>query len=113
MADIDIILLLLFVHLLNISEQAFSTLTLLVGHQEEHLAFQNLSDEVLAWLSICSEVQTPYSSADVTVTPSSLASLNPKWFTFLVPAYPAAAVTAFENPSDISTALLCIWILYI
>jgi len=26
-------------------------LTLLVGHQEEHLACKNLSDEVLIWLS--------------------------------------------------------------
>jgi len=33
-----------------------SVLILLVGHQEEHLACKNLSDEVLAWLSVC-EVQ--------------------------------------------------------
>jgi len=30
----------------------FSALTLLVGHQEEHLACKKLSDEVLAWLSV-------------------------------------------------------------
>jgi len=36
---------------------AFSALTLLVGRQEEHLACKKLSDEVLAWLSVCSEVQ--------------------------------------------------------
>jgi len=36
---------------------AFSALTLLVGHQEEHLALKKLSDEVLAWLSVWSEVQ--------------------------------------------------------
>jgi len=35
----------------------FSALTLLVGHQEEHLACKKLSDEVLAWLSVWSEVQ--------------------------------------------------------
>jgi len=35
---------------------AFSALTLLVGHQEEHLACKN-SDEMLAWLSVCTEVQ--------------------------------------------------------
>jgi len=29
-----------------------------VGHQEEHLARGKLSDEVLAWLSVWSEVQT-------------------------------------------------------
>jgi len=31
---------------------AFSTLTLMVEHQEEHLACKKLSDEVLAWLSV-------------------------------------------------------------
>ena len=37
---------------------AFSALTLLVGHQEEHPACKNwLSDEVLAWLSVRSEEQ--------------------------------------------------------
>jgi len=35
----------------------FYALTLLVGHQEEHLAHKNLSDEVLVWLSVWSEVQ--------------------------------------------------------
>jgi len=37
---------------------AFSALTLLVGQQEGHLACKNLSGDVLAWLSIWSEVQT-------------------------------------------------------
>jgi len=32
-------------------------LTLLVGHQEEQLAWKKLSDEVLAWLSVWSEVR--------------------------------------------------------
>jgi len=36
---------------------AFSALMLLVGHQEEHPACKKLTDEVLAWLSIWSEVQ--------------------------------------------------------
>jgi len=36
---------------------AFSALTLLVGHQEKHPACKKLSDEVLAWLSVWSEVQ--------------------------------------------------------
>jgi len=36
---------------------AFSALTLLFGHPEEHLTYKNLSDEVLAWLSVWSEVQ--------------------------------------------------------
>jgi len=37
---------------------AFSTLTLLVGRQERHLACKKLSGWVLAWLSVWSEVQT-------------------------------------------------------
>jgi len=36
---------------------AFNALTLLVGRQEEHPACRKLSDEVLAWLSVWSEVQ--------------------------------------------------------
>ena len=52
---------------------AFSALTLLVGRQEGHPARKNLSDEVLAWLSVWSEVQRlAYGPADATATPSSL-----------------------------------------
>jgi len=36
---------------------AFSALTLLVGHQEEHPAFKKLSGGVLVLLSVWSEVQ--------------------------------------------------------
>ena len=36
---------------------AVSALTLLVWHQEEHPSCKKLSDEVLARLSVCSEVQ--------------------------------------------------------
>jgi len=36
---------------------AFSTLTFLVGRQEEHLACKTLSSEVLAWLSVWIVVQ--------------------------------------------------------
>jgi len=35
---------------------AFSALALLVGRQEEHPAHKNMSDKVLAWLSVWSEV---------------------------------------------------------
>ena len=35
---------------------AFSASTLLVGHQEEHPAYKKLSDDVLAWSSVWSEV---------------------------------------------------------
>ena len=37
---------------------AFSALTLLVGRQEGHPACKKLSGGVLAWLSVCSKVQT-------------------------------------------------------
>ena len=37
---------------------AFSALTLLVGRQEGHPACKKLSGGVLAWLTVCSEVQT-------------------------------------------------------
>jgi len=37
---------------------AFSALTLLVERQEGHPACKKLSGEVLAWLSVWSEVQT-------------------------------------------------------
>jgi len=36
---------------------SFSALTLLVGRQEGHPACKTISDEVLAWLSVCSKVQ--------------------------------------------------------
>ena len=36
---------------------AFNALTLLVGRQEEHTTHK-MNDEVFAWLSVCSEVQT-------------------------------------------------------
>jgi len=37
---------------------AFSALTLLVGRQEWHPVCKKLSGRVLAWLSVCSDVQT-------------------------------------------------------
>ena len=55
---------------------------LLVGQQEQYLAHKNLSDEVLAWLSVCS-----YGPADSTTTPSSLLQKDPEWFILLVLAY--------------------------
>ena len=42
---------------LQYSTLEYSALTLLVGHQEEHPACKKLSDEVLVWLSVWSEVQ--------------------------------------------------------
>jgi len=52
------LLLLLTQYLLQLTKVfAFSALTLLVGRQEGHSACKNLSDVVLAWLSVWSEVQ--------------------------------------------------------
>jgi len=42
----------------NKKKSTFSALTLLVGRQEGHPACKKLSDGVLAWLSVWSEVQT-------------------------------------------------------
>jgi len=36
---------------------AFSALTVLVGHQEEHQACKKMSENVLLWISVWSEVQ--------------------------------------------------------
>jgi len=47
---------------------AFSALTLLVGRQEGHPACEKLSGEVLAWLSVWSEVQASMCPADATAT---------------------------------------------
>ena len=47
---------------------AFSALTLLVGRQEGHPACKKLSGEVLAWLSVWSEVQICICPADATAT---------------------------------------------
>jgi len=48
----------LFTVLLFYSFCAFSALTLLVGQQEGHPACKKMSGEVLAWLSVWSEMQT-------------------------------------------------------
>ena len=43
---------------LHLVYRAFSALTLLVGLQERHPACKKQSGGVLAWLSVCSEVQS-------------------------------------------------------
>jgi len=57
---------------------------LLVGRQEGHPACKKLSSEVLAWLSVWSEVQIAYGPADATVSCCSKIQIG---FTFLVPAH--------------------------
>ena len=70
---------------------AFSALTLLAGCQERNPARQNLSDEVLAWLSPGAKCkQLAYGSADATATTSSLLQQNPEWFILLVPTHPGS-----------------------
>ena len=74
-----------------VSFSAFSALTLLVGWQEGHPACKNLSDEVLAWLSVLSKVQmTCLWSCWCHCHPIISASENPEWFILLVPAYPGS-----------------------
>ena len=55
-----------------------TTLTLLVGRQEEHPDCKTLSDEVLVWLSVWSEMQMicMHGPTGATVTRSCLASLE-------------------------------------
>jgi len=69
---------------------AFSALTLLVGYQEEHPACKKLSDEVLAWLSVCSEVQMIlHMSSRFHCHPIISCSIKiHNGYTFLVPAHP-------------------------
>jgi len=69
---------------------AFSASTLLVGRQEEYPACKKLSGEVLAWLSVWSEVQMicVWSRCAASASPSFHATLKFRLgFTFLVPAY--------------------------
>jgi len=65
------------VDLFTFSAFAFSRLTLLIGHQEKRPACKKLSDEVLAWLPVWSEVHMICIwSADASATTSSLASFK-------------------------------------
>jgi len=63
-----------------------SALTLLAGRQEQHPACKKLSDEVLVWLFVWSEVQTVctnYGPADAAAIPKPhhlLCHLNSDWF---------------------------------
>jgi len=72
------------------SNRAFSALTLLVGQQEGHPACKKLSGEVLAWLSVWSEVQIAY--AQLMPLPLSVSCFSEiqTGFTFLVPVHPGS-----------------------
>jgi len=41
---------------------------LMIGRQEQHPACKKLSDEVLAWLSVCGTARFAYGPADATST---------------------------------------------
>jgi len=70
---------------------AVSALTLLVGWLEGHPACKKLSDEVLAWLSVWSEVQTCI-MVQLMPLPLSVSCFIKIQigFTFLVPAHPGS-----------------------
>jgi len=65
-------------------------LTPLLGHQEEHQACKKFSDEVLAWLSVWSEVRTACIVQPVLLPLQNviITCLIRTWngFAFLVPA---------------------------
>jgi len=69
---------------------AFNALTMLVGHQEDHSACKRLSDQVLAWLSVWSEVQMIciWSSQCNCLPFLSYFTKIQIGLAFLVPAYP-------------------------
>ena len=62
----------------TISVQCRGAMMLWLGIRKSIQPVKKLVDEVLAWLSICSEVQIIciYGPADATATPSSLAPLK-------------------------------------
>ena len=81
----------------------FSTMMLLVGRQEGHPACKKLSGEVLAWLSVWSEVQTCIWPSWCHCHSLSLASVKSRLvFTFLVPAHPG-------SPTKRAFKWVCVW----
>ena len=83
---------------------AFSALTLLVGRQEGHPACKKLSSEVLAWLSVWSEVQTcilPILPLPLTVSFSSKIQIS---VTFLVLAHPGS-----PGQRAVKRVSVCVW----
>jgi len=78
-------------HPFNGPLSAFSALMLLVGWQEGHPACKKLSGGVLAWLSVCSDVQTCIWAQlmPLPLTVSCFSKIQ-TGFTFLVPAHPGS-----------------------
>jgi len=87
---------------------AFCALTLLIGCQEEHPAFKQLSDEVLAWFSVWSEVMMfcIWSSWCHCHPAVSCFIKIQNGLTFLVPAYPdCPGKEAVKRVSDVSSCI--------
>ena len=71
------------------------------------LARKNLSDEVLAWLSVWSEVQMICIwSGWCHCHPIISASENPEWFILLVPAYPGS-----PGKKAVKRLCVCVWMM--
>ena len=90
---------LLFADIRDVSK-AFSALTLLVGQQEGHPAVKKLSSEVLAWLSVWSEVQTCIWPRWCHCHSLSLASVKSR----LVPAHPGS-----PGQRAVKRVCVCVW----
>jgi len=69
---------------------SFSALTLLVGRQGGHPVCKKLSSEVLAWLSVWSEVLMHMAQLMPLPPTVSCSSNIQTGFTFLVPAHPGS-----------------------
>jgi len=71
---------------------AFSTLTLLVEHQEEHLARNKLSDAVLAWLAVWSKGANVLHMVQLMPLPPIISCFIKIYISlaFLVPTYPGS-----------------------
>ena len=93
---------------------AFDALTLLSGHQEEHPASKDLSDEILALVSVLSKVQMiciQSSWCDCHPIISCFVKIQ-NCLTFLVPAYPGCpSISICFISIMIIMMQLCVWLI--
>jgi len=80
-------------------------LTLLVGRWEGHPACKKLIGEVLAWLSVWSEVQTCIAQLMPLPLTVSCFSKIQIGFTFLVPAHP-------DSPGKMAVKRVCVCVCF-
>jgi len=85
--------------------EPFSTLTLLVGRQEGHPACKKLSNGVLAWLSVWSEVLMHMAQLMPLPLTVSCFSKIQTGFTFLVPAQ-------LGSPGQGAFKWVCVCVMY-